>query len=67
MSHSLPELAQRRGVIAQQIAQLGDLRPDCVTGPWVGVKSQAVAAINPGSQLMAPIPTDLQSRWPNHP
>ena len=31
MSHSLPELAQRREVIARQIAQLGDLRPGCVT------------------------------------
>ena len=29
---SLAELAQRREVIAQQIAQLGDLRPGCVTG-----------------------------------
>ena len=29
---SLPDLAQRREVIAQQIAQLGDLRPGCVTG-----------------------------------
>src|SRR2546422_6908235 len=33
MPHSLPELARRREVIAQQIAQLGDLRPGCVTGP----------------------------------
>src|SRR5256885_13956419 len=32
MPHSLPELARRREVIAQQIAQLGDLRPGCVTG-----------------------------------
>ncbi|HXX22831.1 MAG TPA: DUF6788 family protein [Terriglobia bacterium] len=32
MSLSLPELAQRREVIAQQIARLGDLRPGCVTG-----------------------------------
>jgi hypothetical protein len=32
MPHSLPELAQRREEIAQQIAQLGDLRPGCVTG-----------------------------------
>ena len=31
MPCSLPELAQRREVIAQQIAQLGDLRPGCVT------------------------------------
>jgi hypothetical protein len=31
MPHSLPELAQRREAIAQQIAQLGDLRPGCVT------------------------------------
>ena len=31
MPHSFPELAQRREVIAQQIAQLGDLRPGCVT------------------------------------
>jgi hypothetical protein len=28
----LPDLAQRREVIAQQIAQLGDLRPGCVSG-----------------------------------
>jgi hypothetical protein len=32
MPHSLAELAQRRDVIAQQIAQLGDLRPGCVSG-----------------------------------
>jgi len=32
MPPSLAELAQRREVIAQQIAQLGDLRPGCVTG-----------------------------------
>jgi len=32
MSLSLAELAQRRVAIAQQIAQLGDLRPGCVTG-----------------------------------
>lgn len=32
MPLSLPDLAQRREVIAQQIAQLGDLRPGCVTG-----------------------------------
>ena len=32
MSLSLPELAQRREAIAQRIAQLGDLRPGCVTG-----------------------------------
>lgn len=31
MPHSLPELEQRREVIVQQIAQLGDLRPGCVT------------------------------------
>ena len=31
MPHSLPGLAQRREAIAQQIAQLGDLRPGCVT------------------------------------
>jgi len=31
MSLSLPELAQRREAIAQQIARLGDLRPGCVT------------------------------------
>jgi len=31
MTLSLPELAERREVIAQQIAQLGDLRPGCVT------------------------------------
>jgi len=31
MSQSLPELAQRREAIAQRIAQLGDLRPGCVT------------------------------------
>ncbi len=32
MSLSLAELAQRREEIAQQIAQLSDLRPGCVTG-----------------------------------
>ena len=32
MPHSLRELAQRRDVIAQQIAQLGDFRAGCVTG-----------------------------------
>jgi len=32
MPLSLSDLAQRREVIAQQIAQLGDLRPGCVTG-----------------------------------
>ncbi len=32
MPLSLPDLAQRREVIVQQIAQLGDLRPGCVTG-----------------------------------
>ena len=32
MSLSLAELAQRREAIAQQIAQLGDLRPGSVTG-----------------------------------
>jgi len=31
MALSLPELAQRREVIAQQMARLGDLRPGCVT------------------------------------
>jgi hypothetical protein len=31
MPHSLPELEERRQVIAQQIAQLGDLRPGSVT------------------------------------
>ena len=31
MPHSLPELEQRREVIVRQIAQLGDLRPGCVT------------------------------------
>lgn len=31
MPRSLPELAQRREVLTQQIAQLGDLRPGCVT------------------------------------
>ena len=32
MPQSLSELEQRREVIAQQIAQLGDLRPGCVSG-----------------------------------
>ena len=32
MPHSLPELAERRDALAQQIAQLGDFRPGCVTG-----------------------------------
>jgi hypothetical protein len=32
MPHSLSELEQRRQAIAQQIAQLGDLRPGSVTG-----------------------------------
>ena len=32
MPLSLPDLAQRREAIARQIAQLGDLRPGCVTG-----------------------------------
>ncbi len=32
MPLSLPELAQRREMIAQQMAQLGDLRPGSVTG-----------------------------------
>src|SRR6516225_6311614 len=31
MPQSLPELTQHREAIAQQIAQLGDLRPGCVT------------------------------------
>jgi hypothetical protein len=31
MPHSLPELEQRRATVARQIAQLGDLRPGCVT------------------------------------
>lgn len=31
MPHSLPELEERRQVIAQQIAQLGDLRPGSIT------------------------------------
>ena len=31
MPHSLPELAQRREMLTQQMAQLGDLRPGCVT------------------------------------
>jgi len=31
MPHSLPELEERREVIAQQIAQLGDLRPGSIT------------------------------------
>ena len=31
MPHSLAELEQRREAIAQQIAQLGDLRPGSVT------------------------------------
>ena len=32
MPLSLPGLAQRREAIVQQIGQLGDLRPGCVTG-----------------------------------
>jgi len=32
MPLSLLDLAQRREVLAQQMAQLGDLRPGCVTG-----------------------------------
>ena len=32
MPLSLPDLAQRREAIVQQIGQLGDLRPGCVTG-----------------------------------
>ena len=31
MPLSLPDLAQRREVIAQHIAELGDLRPGCIT------------------------------------
>ncbi len=31
MTHSLPDLEQRREVIAQSIAQLGDLRPGSMT------------------------------------
>jgi len=32
MTQSLPDLEQRREVIAQRIAQLGDLRPGSITG-----------------------------------
>ncbi|HXX22836.1 MAG TPA: DUF6788 family protein [Terriglobia bacterium] len=32
MPLSLPDLTQRREWVAQQVAQLGDLRPGCVTG-----------------------------------
>ena len=31
MTHSLPDLEQRREVLAQRIAQLGDLRPGSIT------------------------------------
>lgn len=31
MPHSVVELEQRREALAQQIAQLGDLRPGCIT------------------------------------
>ncbi len=32
MARSLSELAERRDALAQQIGQLGDFRPGCVTG-----------------------------------
>jgi hypothetical protein len=56
MPQSLSDLEQRREVIAQRIAQLGDLRPGSITRHVrAAAGSRTVAVINLASLVTAPI------------
>ena len=54
MPQSLPELTQHREAIAQQIAQLGDLRPGCVTATSGRCGKPSCRCHQPGQPVHGP-------------